>query len=321
MASLRTICAIGAVVCALLSGGASIGGPVVHLKFNDTGSTTNVVNTGSWTTTVGMASSLCSGMTVTGRVGNCFRFTGSSGSRIRSEDGGPLFPTNAPFAIAYWVNYTSTLELATFGVGTVQTAYRTVWVEDHPSGAGKQSALCVNGALRSTSLTIRGQGWRHCVLNIYSSTYEWYVGGSLAGSGNHEYTFPLLGNGAGGIAFRPPYGDSDFRGDIDDFRVYTNALDTTTISWLATGVEDEDKPLVWDPGFADLIYSNTAGFMIPPSRLLIPPTIGTSGCNPTRLPPIDVNRFVVAAFPDPPTTAPSTRVNICDSIINPAVLL
>jgi len=168
MASLRTICAIGAVVCALLSGGASIGGPVVHLKFNDTGSTTNVVNTGSWTTTVGMASSLCSGMTVTGRVGNCFRFTGSSGSRIRSEDGGPLFPTNAPFAIAYWVNYTSTLELATFGVGTVQTAYRTVWVEDHPSGAGKQSALCVNGALRSTSLTIRGQGWRHCVLNIYA---------------------------------------------------------------------------------------------------------------------------------------------------------
>jgi hypothetical protein len=78
-------------------------------------------------------------------------------------------------------------------------------------------------------------GWHHVavVINGTSRTMQLYLDGAVVVSGTTNTLPSNLGNTTQNWLGRSQYPDPYFNGSLDDFRIYSRALSSAEVAWLA----------------------------------------------------------------------------------------
>lgn len=205
-------------------------GLVAHFEFNETSGATASDSTGS-----GIKGTLVGGASWTqGQSGNSVDLSGG-GQYVSLPD--DVTDNLSDFTIATWVRLDSLngwSRIFDFGAGTERYMFLT------PSAGGGNVRYSIASNYRHNEDTITGTAplptgrWVHVAVTQTGTTGRLYVDGQLVGSNTEMHLNPmqLRGTNQNWIG-RSQYPDPYLNGRIDDFRIYSGALDAGAVYQLA----------------------------------------------------------------------------------------
>ena len=161
---------------------------------------------------------------IPGRVGGALSFNGSNAALTRASVQG-INTGNTPHTIAAWVK-----------VNALPSG--RAWIALlGPEGAGSHHWLLNNSGVTQLGAWNGGQVsptlpvgvWKHLAITFDGSQLKGYIDGTLVGS--QAASFNLTGTAL--TVAQSHVGEQYFNGEVDEFRVYNNALTAAEVSTLA----------------------------------------------------------------------------------------
>jgi fibronectin type 3 domain-containing protein len=208
-------------------------GLLQHLKFDESAGTTAADSSGN-----GRNATLVNGPAFApGRIGNALGFTASS-SQYATLPAGLVSNLN-DFTISVWVkpgtlgNWARVFD---FGNGTATNMFLTT--QNGANGKPRFAIKISNSAEQQIDApdALAADVWTHIAVTLSGNTGTLYVNGVSVGT-NNAMTFKpsAMGSTAQNYIGKSQYPDPYFNGAIDDFRIYSSALNASDIGILAGG--------------------------------------------------------------------------------------
>jgi hypothetical protein len=214
-------------------------GLVAHYLMNDSASDTIVLDT--TTNYNGTATQNTSDMTAAGRINSALGFTGSGSSEI---DVGDLSSeiTDA-MSISLWFNVNDIDNFQSiFSVqgdpGSECSLKHLTLAPNYNPQIGGFGEPCGGDGITIDNMNISTQTWYHFVLLEDSSGGEIYLDG-VSTSNTGWQNISTFFTPTNFVIGRSGWADRDFRGLIDDVRIYDRVLTQDEITELAEGTEAE----------------------------------------------------------------------------------
>jgi hypothetical protein len=225
----------------------------LHLKFDETAGTTAADSSGN-----GRNATLVNGpVFASGKIDNSLVFASSS-SRYATLPAGVVSALN-DFTISTWVKPTSLDNWARvfdFGNGIATNLFFTP--QNGVNGKPRFALKISNSAeqLIDGDSTIPTGVWTHVAVTLSGSTATLYLNGVVAGT-NNAMTFKPSGMGSTNQNYlgKSQYPDPYFNGALDDFRIYSSALNASEIGILAAGQLGTPQNVTAAPGDSQITLS------------------------------------------------------------------
>ena len=253
---------------------------IAYYKFNESSGTSVVDASGN-----GQTATLNGATWTTGHSNNAVNLSGSSQYVTLPNN----LTTNltGDFTIATWVYLnaaTMWTRIFDFGVGNVpssgapSTPVRYMFLTSWGASGGVRFSITTGGGGAEQQVNganaLPASGWHHVAVTLAGTTCSIYVDGALSGSGTITITPSQLGsttqNWLGRSQFSNwPNNDSYLNGRLDDFRIYSGALNAAQVTALAasypvqpsapmnvvaTVVSANQNNLTWSPALRTTNY-------------------------------------------------------------------
>jgi fibronectin type 3 domain-containing protein len=224
---------------------------VVHLKFDETSGTIAADSSGR-----AFNASLINGASFgVGVFGNALVLTTNSPQYASLPAGVTSGLTNFTVSTWVWINSFATWQrIFDFGTGKGNYMFLTTqYTSTAPDNAKLRFGIRVNSgteqSVSGTAIALTTNIWTHVAVVRSGNTVSLYVNGSLAGTGTITLNPADLGvttqNYLGKSQFNDPYLD----GNLDDFRLYSEAMSAGEIAALANPAAGAPLQFAVTPGY------------------------------------------------------------------------
>jgi fibronectin type 3 domain-containing protein len=218
----------------------------LHLKFDETSGTTAADSSGN-----GRNATLVNGpVFAPGKIDNSLVFASAS-SRYATLPAGVVSALN-DFTISTWVKPTSHSNWARvfdFGSGTATNMFFAP--QNGANGKPRFAIKISNSAeqLIDGAEPLAAGVWTHVAVTLSGSTGTLYLNGVAVGT-NNAMSFRPSGMGNTNLNYlgKSQYPDPYFNGALDDFRIYSSALNASEIGILAAGQLTAPQNVAAAPG-------------------------------------------------------------------------
>jgi fibronectin type 3 domain-containing protein len=208
---------------------------VVHLKFDETGGNTAADVSGR-----AFHATLVNGPTFApGTFGNALVIASNTTQHARLPNGVTSGLTN--FTVSTWVrvnSFANWQRIFDFGTGTGNYMFLTTqYTPTAPNNAklrfGIRTTVAAEQNVSGNSIALPTNAWAHVAVTRSGNTVSLYVNGTLAGSGAITLNPADLGVTTLNYLGRSQFNDPYLNGDLDNFRLYSHAMNAGEIAALA----------------------------------------------------------------------------------------
>jgi fibronectin type 3 domain-containing protein len=208
---------------------------VVHLKFDETGGTSAADVSGR-----AFHAALINGPTFApGTFGNALVIASNTAQHAKLPSGVTSGLTNFTVSTWVWVNsFANWQRIFDFGTGTGNYMFLTTqYTPTAPNNAklrfGIRTTIAAEQSVSGNSIALPTNAWAHVAVTRSGTTVSLYVNGALAGSGNITLNPSELGVTTLNYLGRSQFNDPYLNGNLDDFRLYSHAMNAGEIVALA----------------------------------------------------------------------------------------
>lgn len=224
---------------------------VVQLKFDETSGTIAADSSGR-----AFNATLVNGPTFApGVFGNALVLVTNSSQYARLPNGVTSGLTNFTVSTWVWINSFATWQrIFDFGTGTGNYLFLTTqYTPTAPDNAKLRFGIRVNSGVEQnvsgTAIALTTNAWTHVAVVRSGNTVSLYVNGSLAGSGTITLNPADLGVTTQNYLGKSQWPDPYLNGNLDDFRLYSQAMSAGEIAALANPAAGAPMQLALVPGY------------------------------------------------------------------------